>query len=62
MSLLIYDASDHVAPRSAPAPCARAPTARDCRQNGRVLAASPFWIEAPGTRLAIRAAADLPAR
>ncbi len=57
MSLPIYDASDHVAPLLGTRPLRPgAYRAGLLDRSGRVLAASPFWIEAPGTRPAIRAA------
>jgi endonuclease/exonuclease/phosphatase family metal-dependent hydrolase len=57
MSLPIYDASDHIAPLLGTRPLRPgAYRAGLLDRSGRVLAASPFWIEAPGTRPAIRAA------
>jgi endonuclease/exonuclease/phosphatase family metal-dependent hydrolase len=57
MALPIYDASDHIAPllgtRTLRPGAYRAGL---IDRRGKVLAQSPFWIEAPGTRPAIRAA------
>ncbi len=56
MSLPIYDASDHIAPLLGTRPLRPgAYRAGLLDRRGRVLAASPFWIEAPGTRPAISA-------
>ena len=62
MSLPIYDASDHVAPLLGTRPLPGRLPAGLLDRSGRALAASPFWIEAPGTRPAIRAARTTPAR
>ena len=57
MSLPIYDASDHIAPLLGTGPLRPgAYRAALLDRRGRVLAASPFWIEARGTRPAISAA------
>jgi endonuclease/exonuclease/phosphatase family metal-dependent hydrolase len=57
MSLPIYDASDHIAPLLGTRPLRPgAYRAVLLDRRGRVLASSRFWIEARGTRPAIRAA------